>query len=202
MKILETSTAPNARRVRIFLAEKGINIEYVQVDIMQRENLSSEFRSKNPWGKVPVLELDDGTCLSESIAICRYFEELQPEPPLMGSTALEKATIEMWQRRMEFTLMLSVGMGFQHLSGAFNDRMTPVQEWGEINRQASIGMLETLDKHLANNTYIAGEAFSVADITALCAIDFARVIKVRPSPEQTHLLRWHQLVSSRPSAQA
>ncbi|RRJ82387.1 glutathione S-transferase family protein [Aestuariirhabdus litorea] len=202
MKILETKTAPNARRVRMFLAEKGVDIEYIQVDITQGENLSPDFRSKNPWGKVPVLELGDGTCIAESIAICRYFEETVPEPPLMGRDPLERAQIEMWQRRMEFSLMLSVGMAFQHLSGFFKDRMTPVKEWGEINKEAVSKLLAQLDHHLASSTYIAGEQFSVADITALCAIDFARVIDVRPTPEQTHLTRWHQQVSSRPSAKA
>ncbi|WP_426415724.1 glutathione S-transferase family protein [Aestuariirhabdus sp. LZHN29] len=202
MKIFETKTAPNARRVRMFLAEKGVEVDYLQVDITQGENRSAEFRSKNPWGKVPVLELDDGTCISESIAICRYFEELQPEPSLMGESPLEKAQIEMWQRRMEFSLMMSVGMGFQHLSGFFKDRMTPIKEWGEINQKAATQMLAILDTHLADSTYIAGDQFSVADITALCSIDFARVIDVRPTPEQEHLQRWYQLVSSRPSAKA
>ncbi len=202
MKIFETHTAPNARRVRMFLAEKKIDIEYVHVDITEGENLSAEFRNKNPWGKIPVLELDDGTCISESIAICRYFEETTPEPALMGTTPLEKAQIEQWQRRMEFFLMMPVGMGFQHLSGFFKDRMTPIKEWGEINQKAAKKMLAMLDKHLADYTFIAGDQFSVADITALCAIDFARVIDIRPQPEQQNLTRWHQQVSSRPSAQA
>ena len=112
MKIYETNTAPTPRRVRIFLAEKAIDMDYVQVDIEKGENLSKAMRAKNPIGKVPILELDDGTCISESDAICTYFEALQPEPSLLGSSALEKAQIAMWQRQVEFGLFMQVGMCF------------------------------------------------------------------------------------------
>jgi glutathione S-transferase len=202
MKIYETSTAPNPRRVRIFLAEKQINVEYVQVDLQQGGNLSAEFRHKNPWAKVPVLELDDGTCISETIAICHYFEEIQPEPALMGRTALEKAQIEMWQRRMELTFLLPTGMCFQHTTGYFADRMNPIKAWGEECHHQVEKMYVILNKLLSQSEYIAGDQFSVADITALCTVDFNRVNKIKIQPDQTHLQRWYDLVSSRPSAKA
>lgn len=202
MKIYETKTAPTPRRVRIFLAEKSIPMDYVQVDIEKGENLSKEMRQKNPIGKVPILELDDGTCISESDAICTYFEALQPDPSLLGSTALEKATISMWQRQVEFGLFMQVGMCFQHSTGYFKDRMTPVPEFG---KQAGINaskFLHLLNKRLADNEFIAGDSFSIADITALCSIDFARVMKIRIGEEQSYLQRWYSQINQRPSAKA
>lgn len=202
MKIYETKTAPNPRRVRIFLAEKGIDMDYVHVDIQNGENLSAAMLAKNPLGKVPILELDDGTCISETDAICTYFEALHPTPSLMGTSALEKATIAMWQRQVEFTLMMQIGMCFQHTTGYFKDRMVPVPEFGAEAGKIAANYLNVLDARLANHTYIAGESFSIADITALCAIDFGRVVKIRPQDSQVNLLRWYQDVSSRPSAKA
>lgn len=203
MNLYETKTAPNPRRVRMFLAEKGItDVEYIQLDLVAGDNLSEEMRAKNPTTKVPFLELDDGTCIGETLAICRYFEEIQPEPPLMGRTPLEKAQVEMWQRRVEFYFMLQIGMCFQHSTGYFKDRMTPVPEWGaEAGKNAATYMKE-LNEHLATSRYMVGDYFSVADINLICALDFARVIKLRPSEEYTHLLRWYDEVSSRPSAKA
>lgn len=202
MKIYETRTAPNPRRVRMFLAEKGINMEYVQIDLLKGENISADFRAKNPFAKVPVLELDDGSYLSESMAICRYFEAQQPEPALMGKTPLEQAQIEMWQRRCELYFMNLVGMCFQHSTGYFADRMKPVKEWGEECFLGASKFMHMLNKHLANNTYVAGEEFSVADITAFVTVDFARVIKLKASDEYIHLRRWYELVNARPSAKA
>ena len=202
MKIYDTKTAPTPRRVRMFLAEKGIAMEYVQVDIAKGVNLTPEMRAKNPLGKVPILELDDGTCISETLAICEYFEALQPEPALLGKTPLEKAQIMQWQQRAELYLFMQVGMCFQHSTGYFKDRMTPVPEYGKeagINAQK---FLQMLNKHLADNTYLAGDAFSIADITALAAIDFARVVKIRIQPEQEHLQRWYDLLQERESVSA
>lgn len=202
MRIYETKTAPNARRVRMFLAEKGLleSVEFVQVDIQSGENLSSDYRKRNVTTKIPVMELEDGTCIGESVAICRYFEALHPQPSLMGQTPLEQATIEMWQRRAEFHLLLPVGMCFQHTTGYFKDRMTPVPAYGEVCGKQALEFMATLNAHLASSQYLAGDAFSIADITALCALDFARVVKLRPAPESEHLLRWHADVSARPSA--
>lgn len=203
MKLYETKTAPNPRRVRMFLAEKGItDVEYVQLDLVAGDNLSEEMRAKNPTTKVPFLELDDGTCIGETLAICRYFEEIQPEPPLMGRTPLEKAQVEMWQRRVEFYFMLQIGMCFQHSTGYFKDRMNPIAEWGAEAGKNAAAYMKDLNEHLATSRYMVGDYFSVADINLICALDFARVIKLRPSEEYTHLLRWYDEVSSRPSAKA
>ncbi len=202
MKIYETKSAPNPRRVRMFLAEKGIDMDYVQVDIQKGENLSAEMRAKNPLGKIPILELDDGTCIAETDAICTYFEALHPEPSLMGSSALGKGTIAMWQRQVELALMLQVGMCFQHTTGYFKDRMVPVPEYGKEAGINASKYLNILERRLELNTFIAGDTFSIADITALCAIDFARVVDIRIKDEQTNLLRWYDSMNSRASAKA
>lgn len=202
MKVYEAKTAPNPRRVRIFLAEKGIDMEYVQVDIEKGENLTPAMREKNPTTKVPFLELDDGTCIGETIAICRYFEALDNENPLFGRSPLEIAQVEMWQRRIDFYFMLPVGMCFQHTTGYFKDRMTPVPEWGEVSGKNAVEYLNSLNDHLATSNYLVGDYFSMADINLLCTVDFARVIKIKFADEHSHLQRWYQQVSSRPSAKA
>ena len=202
MKIYDTKTAPTPRRVRIFLAEKGIDVDYVQVDLQKGENISPEMRAKNPIGKIPILELDDGTCISESDAICLYFEELYPENPLLGANALEKAQIAMWQRQVEFGLFMQIGLCFQHSTGYFKDRMTPIKSFGDEAGKNAAKFLKLLDRRLAESDYIAGDRFSIADITALCSIDFARVMDIRIRDEYENLQRWYQLVSQRPSAKA
>ena len=203
MKIYETKTAPNPRRVRMFLAEKGItDIEFIHVDIEKGENLTPEFKLKNPMGKIPVLELDDGTCINETIAICRYFEESYPETPLMGITAIEKAKIEMWQRWVEFYFLMPTGMCFQHTSGYFKDRMDPIKEWGEDCGKNVKKFMHFLNKHLEHNEFLVGDTFSIADMTALCTIDFNRVNKIKIEEEQIHLKRWYNVISSRASAKA
>lgn len=202
MKIYETRTAPNPRRVRMFLAEKGVDMEYVQLDLQKGENLTAEMRAKNPLGKVPILELDDGTCIAESDAICTYFENTVPEPALMGTDAKSKAVISMWQRQVEMALLLQVGMCFQHSTGYFKDRMVPVAEYGKQAGINAAKYLNILERRLELNTYIAGKDFSIADITALCAIDFARVVDIRLSDKHTNIRRWYDLVNQRPSAKA
>ena len=202
MKIYDSKVAPNPRRVRVFLAEKAIDIPYEEVDIQGAANLTDDFLKKNPMGKVPVLEFDDGSCLSETVAICRYFEEVQPEPPLFGSTPREKADIEMWQRRVEQYLLGSIGNAFRHTSDFFADRMTPIAEWGEFNRGEAEQAFAWLDGILADREFVAGDSISIADITALCAVDFGRIVKVKIKPEQTNLARWHEMMSARPSAVA
>lgn len=205
MKLYENKSAPNPRRVRIFLAEKGIDtspIEFVQVDIIGGENLAGDFTAKNPMGRLPMLELDDGTCISESVAISRYFEEQQPEPALFGADAEQRVNIEMWNRRMDFGLLLPVGMAFRHLRGQFADREPVIREWGEASYAEAERMFAWMDEHLAENEFVAGNNYSIADITALCAVDFARVVKLRIGEDQTNLKRWHDSVSARPSASA
>lgn len=202
MKIFETALAPNARRVRMFLAEKQIDMEYIEIDIKSGENLSTEYRSKNPFAKVPVLALDDGNYLSESVAICRYFEELHPKPALFGSSALDKAQIEMWQRRAELGFLMPVGMGFQHCTGFFKDRMTPNITWGEDCIKSAHKFLTLIEEHFVNHIYLAGDTFSIADITLLCTLDFAKVIEIRLDEKHPNIQRWYNLVNSRESARA
>jgi glutathione S-transferase len=202
MKLYDSTTAPNPRRVRIFLAEKGMSVPVEQVDISARANRAEWFRAKNPFGQLPVLELDDGTCVSESVAICRYFEEVQPEPPLFGVGAKERALVEMWNRRAELELTNRVFLCFQNTSAFFKGRMPQVPEYGALAKQRAEETLGLLDDVLAQQRFIAGERYSIADITALVGIDFGRVIKLRPSAEQKHVLRWHAEVSARPSAKA
>jgi glutathione S-transferase len=202
MKIYNSSTAPNPRRVRVFLAEKGIQVPYEEVDIVNAVNRSPEFRKKNPMGTVPVLELDDGTCVAESVAICRYFEELHPNPPLMGVDARDRAIVEMWQRRMEFELLQTIANSFRHRHEFFKGRIPQVPEFAEVSRQTAERNLAWLDGVLADRPFIAGDRYTIADITALVAVDFGRVSKIRIQPEQKNLTRWYEAVSSRPSAKA
>lgn len=202
MKIIEDGRAPNPRRVRIFLAEKGIDMEYEQLDIMSEDHKSEAFADLNPMQRIPVLVLDDGTALSETISICRYFEALQPEPPLMGTTPLEIATIDMWLRRVEERLLMSVASVLRHTNPRMAVLEQPqVPEWGEANRPKVEWMLDVLDAELADRDYIAGDHYSLADITALVGVDFMKVIKIDMG-DRENLRRWHDRVSARPSASA
>jgi glutathione S-transferase len=202
MKLYDSTMAPNPRRVRIFLAEKGIQIPSVQVDIGKAENRQPEFLAKNPQGGLPVLELDDGTYLAESVAICRYFEETNPEPALMGTDARDRALVEMWNRRMELYVFNSITQAFRNTHDFFKGRIPQVPEWGEVCKQAGLKQLDLLDNTLADREFIAGDRYTIADITAQCGIDFGRVIGIKVQPEQKNLSRWHEAISSRPSAKA
>ena len=203
MKLHEAATAPNCRRVRIFLAEKGIDVPTVPVDLGKAENRQEPFRKMNPMGRVPVLELDDGTFIAESVAICRYFEQLQPEPVLMGgSDPKEAARIEMWQRRMELEIALPIMQVFRNTHPYFAKLIEQYPDYGEGQRRHAARRLEWLDKELADREFVAGDEYSIADITALIGIDFGRVTKFRVTEETPNLLRWHQAVSARPSARA
>lgn len=208
MKLYDFQMAPNPRRVRIFLAEKGLsfedaNIEVVNVDIGKGETFSKEFRQISPYGGLPVLELDDGDLISESMAIIRYFEELYPETPLLGTDAKSKAMIEMWNRRIELGLYTSIAYSFRHGNPMWKPVTNQVAEFAEVSAENADKQIHKLNKHLAESDYIAGDEFSVADITALCAIDFAKVIKRRVDEEKhPHLARWHKLVSARSSSKA
>jgi len=202
MKLYDSKMAPNPRRVRIFLAEKGIQVPDDQIDLAKAQNRSPEFLKINPMGGVPVLQMDDGTNLAESVAICRYFEETHPEPRLMGVDARDKAEVEMWQRRMELNLLSTVAGCFRNTSEFFKGRIPQVPEYGEVCRQAAEKAFGMVDGFLADRKFIAGERYTIADITALVAVDFAKLIKLRVSSEQKNLARWHEAVSSRPSAKA
>ena len=202
MKLYDTKTAPNPRRVRIFLAEKGVEVPTVQVDIAGKENRSSPYIDKNPLGGVPMLELDDGTIIAESVAICRYFEEIHPDPPLMGVDAENKAIVEMWNRRMELNLALPAMNSFRHTHEFFAGRIPQVPEFGANSKMEALTRMAWLDDELDEREFIAGDTFTIADITALVGIDFGRVTKIGIGDDQTNLKRWHEAVSSRPSAAA
>jgi glutathione S-transferase len=202
MKIYDSKTAPNPRRVRVFVAEKGIQIPYEEIDIVKAVNRSEEFRKKNPSGTLPVLELDDGTCIAETVAICRYLEELHPNPPLMGVDAKDRAIVEMWQRRMELELLLPIADAFRLRHEFFKGRMRQLPEYAAIQKQNAEDRLARLNNELTNRQFITGDRYTIADITALCAIDFGRVSKIAIQPDQTNLARWHTEVSARESAKA
>jgi glutathione S-transferase len=205
MKLYTFSGAPNPRRVHIYLAEKGIEVPFERVDIMKRENRTPEFlRDVNVMGGLPVLELDDGSHIAESVAICRYFEAVQPDPPLFGRTPYEQAVVEMWTRRMELNFMVPVGMVWIHGSPLTKSVMKhQLPEAAEQYRGVVEQYFEFLDGQLAQRPFLAGDAFSIADIVALCTLDFgAQLNELRPTAEQTQLARWHDAVSSRPSAKA
>ena len=194
---------PNPRRVRIFLAEKGIAVPMETVDIMTRRNRQPDFLEKKPTGGIPILELDDGTCISESVAICRYFEELHPEPPLFGTGAKERAIIEMWLRRVELNLMVPIGMVWVHGHPLTAKLIRQIPEAAAQNRVRTAMGYKLLNDQLAENEFIAGDAYSVVDAVALATYDFgAGLVGVPPEDGLTHLARWHAAVSARPSATA
>src|SRR5271167_1395500 len=195
MKIYDFAGAPNPRRVRVFLAEKGINnIPFEQVNIATADNRKPEFLKINPMGGIPVLELDDGTHIAESVAICRYFEDVKPEPRLMGVDAKDKAVVEMWNRRMEFEILSMTAGSFRNTSDFFKGRIPQSPEYGEICKNAAVKRLEWLNGELANREFIAGNRYTIADITALVGIDFGRTTQIKIQPEQTNLQRWYNAV--------
>jgi glutathione S-transferase len=203
VKLYQSTGAPNPRRVTVFLAEKGIEIEKVEVSIAKSEHRLPEYLEKNPLGRVPILELDDGSYLAETVAICRYLEGVQPEPALFGSDNADRARVEMWNRRMEFEIFLNFGGWFRNTHEFFKGRIPQVAEYGEVSRDALFGRMDWLDGELADREFIAGDRYTVADITAQCAFDFfGKILKSLPSAEQKNLSRWYEGVSARPSAKA
>lgn len=203
LRIIETRRAPNPRRVRIFLAEKAIDVAFEQRDLMSGELSSAEFQMLNPWQRVPCLVLDDGLVISESVAICRYFEELQPEPPLFGSGARGRALVEMWHRRVELGLFDRISQVFRHLHPRMAHLEVPqIAAWGEANKSKVIDELARLNARLQSSSFIAGDTFSIADITAFVAIDFMKPVKLTVPDEFENIRRWHTSVAARPSASA
>jgi glutathione S-transferase len=203
MKLFDGGRAPNPRRVRVFLAEKKIEVPLVPIDMGAFGHKQEPVSSRNPLQRLPVLELDDGTVITESVAICRYFEELHPEPALFGRGALGKALVEMWQRRMELNLLGCVTAAFRHIHPAMKEWEVPqIPEWGEANKPKAVGFLKLLDEELADREFVAGDAYSIADITGLIAIDFMKPARIKVPEDCANVLRWHQAISSRPSAAA
>ena len=209
MKFYDCKTAPSPRRVRIFLAEKGIDVETVQVDLASGEQLGEAFRRINPDCVVPALQLDDGSCISEVLAICQYFEELQPEPPLMGQGADGRARVTMWNAKIEQQGLLPMADAFRNATKGLKGRAVTgpdsyeqIPELAERGRQRVAQFFRRLDEQLADNAFVAGDEFSMADISAMVLVDFARWVKLDVPEDATHLARWYSEVSARPSAAA
>lgn len=209
MRFYDCKTAPSPRRVRVFLAEKGIEIETVQVDLGAGEQFSEAFRKVNPDCVVPALELGDGNCISEVLAICQYIEEMHPEPALMGVTAEERARVSMWNAKVEQQGLWAMADAFRNSAKGLAGRAVTgleaypqIPELAERGRARVLQFFGRLDAHLGNNEFLAGESFSMADITALVFVDFARWIKIHVPDNASNLARWHVVVSKRPSAAA
>jgi len=203
MKLYDFALFPNPRRTRIFIAEKALQIPIEQVDALTGANRTPEFLKKNPSGGLPVLELDDGSYLAESVAICRYLEGLHPNPNLMGRDSREQAFIEQWNRRMELELFAVVARFFLNTGTFFKGRLHQVPEYGEVQRANAVQRLKRMDTELAGREFIAADRYTIADITALVGIDLFCGYGGQPFPgELPNLKRWHESVSTRPSAKA
>ena len=203
MKLYDSKLAPNPRRARIFLAEKGISVPTEQIDIAAQQHKTPEYAAINPLQRMPALILDDGTIITESIAICRYFEMLYPEPPLFGVGPKDSALVEMWNRRAEINFFANVAAVFRHTHPAMKELEVPqVPAWADANRPRVAWFLEMLDGELANREFIAGDRYTVADITMQVATDFMKPARLVMPQGVANVRRWHAAVSARPSAGA
>ncbi|MET0537853.1 MAG: glutathione S-transferase [Xanthobacteraceae bacterium] len=203
MKLYDGGRAPNPRRTRIFLAEKGLKVPTQQVDLGALEQMNPDYAEINPLKRVPALVLDDGMVLTESVAICRYFEGVHPEPPLFGRDALESARVEMWNRRLELNLLFAVAHVFRHTHPAMKEMEVPqVPAWAEANKPRIVEVLGIVDRELAGRRFITGDTFTIADITGLVALDFMKPAKLSVPNELAHVRRWHAELGARPSAPA
>jgi glutathione S-transferase len=203
MLLYNSAFAPNPRRVRIFLAEKGVAIETRDIDLAALEHKGEAYKIVNPLCTLPALALDDGSVLTESVAICRYIERWRPAPPLMGDGAYDEAVVEMWQRRVEFGLFMPVGLAFRHSHPAMAAMERPqIAELAQVQRGRAAAFMRFLDGALAARRFVAGDAYTIADITALAAMDFSKFGRVEIPPDLPHLARWRAEVSARPSAAA
>ena len=203
MKLYNSDRAPSPRRVRIFLGEKGVSIPRAEVDLAKLEHKTPEFSGLNPFETIPILELDDGTRIAETIAICRYIEAQWPESNLFGLTALEQATIEMWQRQLEWRLLFPIAQVVRHGHPKMAEMENPqVPDWAAANRPKALHAMAIVDETLRDRPFIAGVRFTVADITGLVALDFAKSARIAIPPEFAHLNRWHETLKMRPSAAA
>ncbi len=211
MRLFDFAPAPNPRRVRMFLAEKSVELPLVQINTREREQFEESFKAINPLSMVPVLELDDGTCIAESVAICRYIEELHPEPPLMGKDAKDRAIVEMWNRRVEFLGYAPTAEVVRNALPMFEDRglsgvpagVPQIPALVERGKQSLGRFFTLLDRQLADNQFVAGPAFTIVDITAFVTIEFAKRAELQiPESGTENVLRWHAAIASRPSAAA
>jgi glutathione S-transferase len=202
MILHDLSAGMHPRRVRIFMAEKGLAIDRREVDAAGGANARPDFLRLNPLGKLPVLELDDGSAIAESLAICRYLEAMQPLPPLMGRTSQASAHIEMWTLRMDHELSQPIALAFVHSSDFYRGRVEQVPEVASWARGRALQTMIWLDGELAGRSHIAGEDYTMADIVAQCACVLGKAVGLRIPPEMTHLSRWFAQVSARPTARA
>ena len=204
MKLYTSYRAPNPRRVRWVMAEKGVeDVQLIEVDIMAGEHRTPEYRAKVGVPHVPALELEDGTTFSESIAICRFLESIYPEPNLFGRDAREQAVIEMWTRRCEFYLANPIMLNVRHSHPALAAlEATQVPQVAQYNKLGAEKFMRTLDRRLADNEFVVADRFTLADVVAVVGLDFARLIKYRPPEEFTHLARWLDASRARPAAKA
>ncbi|MDC1145156.1 glutathione S-transferase family protein [Porticoccaceae bacterium] len=209
MKFYDCTTAPSPRRVRIFMAEKGIEIETVQIDLANGEQFSEAFKAINPLCEVPLLVLDDGTSISQISAICRYLEEIYPDNPLLGRTPVERAVVESSNQQLQMNGFAAGAEAFRNATPGFKNRAMPgphnysqIPELAERGQQRLDNLFSDLEAHLANSEFIVGDYYSIADISALCVIDFAKWVKKRIPEDYKNLQRWYDQVSSRPSAKA
>jgi glutathione S-transferase len=210
MKLYDFSLAPNPRRVRMFLAEKGVEVPSVQINTRQAEQFSEEFLKINPRGTVPVLVLDDGTAITESVSICRYFEELHPEPALFGRDAREKAVVDMWNRRVEIECYAPAADVVRNSLEMFKDRaiagqpsgVPQIAELAERGRNSFARFVVRLDQHLSDSAFIAGDQISIADQTAFISFDFAKRGELEVPPSASNVLRWQAEMAARPSTSA
>jgi glutathione S-transferase len=209
LKFYDCKTAPSPRRVRIFLAEKGIDIDTVQIDLAQGEQFGESFRKVNPDCVVPALELDDGSCISEVLAICQYLEERHPDPSLMGHTPEERARVSMWNAKVEQQGLAPLADAFRNSAKGLVERAVtgPVSyaqmpELAERGRKRTGQFFHRLDSQLADVRYVAGDSYSIADISAMVFVDFAGWVKILPPDGAANVARWYAEVSKRPSAAA
>lgn len=200
MKLYDTPRAPNPRRVRLFMLEKGIDdVEIVPVSLLEGAHKQPDYLAKAGLANVPMLEMDDGTCITESLAICRYLESLYPEPNLMGRDPKETAVIEMWTRRVEMMVATPLMMAVRHLHPALGVLEKQNPAIGEANTESGTRALKLIDRRLSESEWIAADRLTIADIVAFASIDFARMIKFRPPAEMTHVSRWLEAMNARES---
>ncbi|WP_417519209.1 glutathione S-transferase family protein [Minwuia sp.] len=202
MKFYDLAAGSNPRRVRIYMAEKGIEIPMHQMDMMKNEHHTPDYLKINPFAKMPALELDDGTILTESVAICRYLEALHPEPPMFGRTALEEGQVEMWNRRSELEIAIPSAQCFQHTSDFWKDRLEQIPAWGEACRSKVLKQMVIFDTHLQGREFLATDDYTVADITLQCGVLLGKGIGLRIPAELENLTAWWKRVSARPTARA
>ena len=202
MKLYDYSGAPNPRRVKIFAHEKDIDLELVNCDMLNREHKTPEFLKKSPSGKIPVLELEDGRCISESIAICRYLESIVPEPNLFGEDSFEMSYVESRNRHIEFELWTQIGISW--VNGPIVGSMDLFEQIPDAKKASDANVVayyKRLDREFVSSEYVAGNRYTVADITLLSAIDFASsMVDLKPSESLKNLNRWHKQINSRPSS--